>query len=179
MPVLSISLPKLPREKVKISAEGGDYGSYGLGFNAQIGNEKFTNSLQANSASSEGYMFNTDYEIRNVFYQGKTEYQKRRCKSTGGFSEKEIRSQWFYASSAATKQYEETQASIVSVAHQQTFGKLKLNSNVYWRRGQDMYLYDRWNPDFYRNMHIGNNVGGRSEFQLSVGVGNNQELVLN
>ncbi|WP_288444896.1 TonB-dependent receptor [uncultured Chryseobacterium sp.] len=170
--VINIVTKTTPGKKVKISAEGGDYGSYGLGFNAQIGNEKFTNSLQANSASSEGYMFNTDYEIRNVFYQGKLNIKNGDVRVQAGFSEKKFGANGFYASSAATKQYEETQASIVSVAHQQTFGKLKLNSNVYWRRGQDMYLYDRWNPDFYRNMHIGNNVGGEvnSSYQWGLGI---------
>ncbi|WPO89000.1 TonB-dependent receptor plug domain-containing protein [Chryseobacterium sp. HR92] len=169
--VINIITKAVPGKKVKISADGGDFGTYGLGFNAQIGNEKFTNSLQANSASSEGYMFNTDYEIRNVFYQGKLNIKNGDVRVQAGFSEKKFGANGFYASSAATKQYEETQASIVSVAHQQTFGKLKLNSNVYWRRGQDMYLYDRWNPGFYRNMHIGNNVGGEVNSIYQWGLG--------
>ncbi|MCE4064383.1 TonB-dependent receptor [Chryseobacterium gleum] len=169
--VINIITKTTPGKKVKISAEGGDYGSYGLGFNAQMGNEKFTNTLQANSASSEGYMFNTDYEIRNVFYQGKLNIKNGDVKVQAGFSEKKFGANGFYASSSATKQYEETQASIVSVAHQQTFGKLKLNSNVYWRRGQDMYLYNRWDPDFYRNMHIGNNVGGEVNSSYQWGLG--------
>jgi vitamin B12 transporter len=169
--VINIITKTTPGKRVKISADGGDYSTYGLGFNAQIGNEKFTNSLQANSASSEGYMFNTDYEIRNVFYQGKLNIKNGDVRVQAGFSEKKFGANGFYASSAATKQYEETQASIVSVVHQQTFGKLKLNSNVYWRRGQDMYLYDRWNPDFYRNMHIGNNVGGEVNSSYQWGLG--------
>ncbi|MDR3025486.1 TonB-dependent receptor domain-containing protein [Chryseobacterium sp.] len=169
--VINIITKTVPGKKVKISAEGGDFSTYGIGFNAQLGNEKFTSSLQANSASSEGYMFNTDYEIRNVFYQGKLNIKNGDVRVQAGFSEKKFGANGFYASSAATKQYEETQASIVSVAHQQTFGKLKLNSNVYWRRGQDMYLYDRWNPDFYRNMHIGNNVGGEVNSSYQWGLG--------
>jgi len=169
--VINIITKAVPGKKVKISAEGGDFSTYGLGFNAQIGNEKFTNSLQANSASSEGYMFNTDYEIRNVFYQGKLNIKNGDVRVQAGFSEKKFGANGFYASSAATKQYEETQASIVSVAHQQTFGKLKLNSNIYWRRGQDMYLYNRWDPDFYRNMHIGNNVGGEVNSSYQWGLG--------
>jgi iron complex outermembrane receptor protein len=48
---------------------------------------------------------------------------------------------------------------------------MKLNSNVYWRRGQDMYLYDRWNPEIYRNMHIGNNVGGEVNSSYQWGLG--------
>jgi vitamin B12 transporter len=169
--VINIITKTTPGKRVKISADGGDYSTYGLGFNAQIGNEKFTNSLQANSASSEGYMFNTDYEIRNVFYQGKLNIKNGDVRVQAGFSEKKFGANGFYASSTATKQYEETQASIVSVAHQQTFGKLKLNSNVYWRRGQDMYLFDRWNPDIYRNMHIGNNVGGEVNSSYQWGLG--------
>jgi vitamin B12 transporter len=160
-----------PGKRVKISAEGGDYETYGFGFNAQLGNEKFSNSLEANSASSQGYMYNTDYEIRNVFYQSKLNIKNGDLKLQAGFSEKKFGANGFYASKDAKEQYEETQASIVSVAHQQKFGDLKINSNVYWRRGQDMYLYDRNKPDGYRNMHIGNNVGGEvnSSYQWRLG----------
>ncbi|MDM1555461.1 MULTISPECIES: TonB-dependent siderophore receptor [Chryseobacterium] len=158
-------------KKVKISAEGGDYSSYRLGFNAQMGNEKFSNTLQANSSGSEGYMYNTDYEIRNVFYQGKLNIKNGDLRLQAGFSEKKFGANGFYASKTAIDQYEEMQASIVSIAHQQTFGKLKINSNVYWRRGQDMYLYKRQNPSFYRNMHIGNNVGGEVNSSYQWGLG--------
>ncbi|MFZ4928322.1 TonB-dependent receptor plug domain-containing protein [Chryseobacterium sp. Mn2064] len=169
--VINIITRTTPGKRVKISAEGGDYGSYGLGFNAQMGNEKFSNSLQANSAASEGYMYNTDYEIRNVFYQGKLNIKNGDLRLQAGFSEKKFGANGFYSSKAATEQYEETQASIVSLAHQQHFGKLKLNSNVYWRRGQDMYLFNRQNPSIYRNMHIGNNVGGEVNSSYQWGLG--------
>ncbi|MFC3757686.1 TonB-dependent receptor plug domain-containing protein [Chryseobacterium tructae] len=158
-------------KKIKISAEGGDYSSYRLGFNAQMGNEKFANTLQANTSGSEGYMYNTDYEIRNVFYQGKLNIKNGDLRLQAGFSEKKFGANGFYASKSAVDQYEEMQASIVSIAHQQTFGKLKINSNVYWRRGQDMYLYTRQNPNGYRNMHIGNNVGGEVNSSYQWGLG--------
>ncbi|MET3535160.1 TonB-dependent receptor plug domain-containing protein [Chryseobacterium limigenitum] len=160
-----------PGKRVKISAEGGDYETYGLGLNASIGNEKFSNSIQANSASSEGYMHNTDYEIRNVFYQSKLAIKDGDIKLQAGFSEKKFGANGFYSSPLATEQYEETQASVVSLAHQQTFGKFRLNSNVYWRRGQDMYLFNREKPEIYRNMHIGNNVGGEVNSSYQWGLG--------
>ncbi|SDM00372.1 TonB-dependent receptor plug domain-containing protein [Chryseobacterium taihuense] len=147
-------------KNVKISANAGDYETYGFGFNANVGNEKFSNSLQANSNSSQSYRYNTDFEIRNVFYQNQLNIKNGSLKMQAGFSEKKFGANGFYASPLATEQYEELQASIMSVAHQQSFGKFKLNSNVYWRRGQDMYLFNRQKPEIYRNMHIGNNVGG-------------------
>nr|WP_315027942.1 TonB-dependent receptor [uncultured Chryseobacterium sp.] len=169
--VINIITKPSPGKRVKISAEGGDYSSYALGFNAQMGNEKFSNSLQANSSASQGYMYNTDYEIRNVFYQGKLNIKDGDLRLQAGFSEKKFGANGFYSSSKATEQYEEMQASIVSIAHQQTFGKLKLSSNAYWRRGQDMYLFNRQKPEIYRNMHIGNNVGGEvnSSYQWALG----------
>lgn len=147
-------------KKVKISANAGDYETYGFGFNANIGNEKFSNSLQANSNSSQGYRDNTDFEIRNVFYQNQLKIKNGSLRLQAGFSEKKFGANGFYSSPAAKDQYEELQASVISIAHQQDFGKFKLNSNVYWRRGQDMYLFNREKPEIYRNMHIGNNVGG-------------------
>ncbi len=88
--VINIITKTTPGKRVKISAEGGDYGSYSLGFNAQMGNEKFSNTLQANSNASEGYMYNTDYEIRNVFYQGKLNIKNGDLKFQAGFSEKKF-----------------------------------------------------------------------------------------
>lgn len=160
-----------PGKRVKINAEAGDYETYGLGLNAQLGNEKFSNSLQANSSASQGYMHNTDYEIRNIFYQSKLNIKDGNIRLQAGFSEKKFGANGFYASKAATEQYEETQASVISLSHQQKFGNLKLNSNVYWRRGQDMYLYNREKPEIYRNMHIGNNVGGEVNSTYDWGLG--------
>ncbi|WP_394666191.1 TonB-dependent receptor plug domain-containing protein [uncultured Chryseobacterium sp.] len=169
--VINVITKTNPGKRVKISAEGGDYETYGFGVNAQLGNEKFSNSLQANSAGSQGYMYNTDYEIRNVFYQSKLNIKDGDIRLQAGFSEKKFGANGFYASKAATEQYEETQASIVSLAHQQRFGKMKLSSNVYWRRGQDMYLFNKQKPEIYRNMHIGNNVGGEVNSTYEWGLG--------
>jgi vitamin B12 transporter len=169
--VINIITKINPGKRVKISAEAGDYETYGLGLNAQLGNEKFSNSLQANSSSSQGYMYNTDYEIRNIFYQNKLNIKNGDLRLQAGFSEKKFGANGFYSSPKAVDQYEEVQASIISLAHQQTFGKLKLNSNVYWRRGQDMYLYNREKPEIYRNMHIGNNVGGEINSSYEWGLG--------
>lgn len=79
-----------PGKRVKINAEAGDYETYGLGLNAQLGNEKFSNSLQANSSASQGYMHNTDYEIRNIFYQSKLNIKDGNIRLQAGFSEKSL-----------------------------------------------------------------------------------------
>ncbi|PJJ66819.1 TonB-dependent receptor plug domain-containing protein [Chryseobacterium geocarposphaerae] len=160
-----------PGKKVKINAEAGDFETYGLGLSAHSGGEKFSNSLNMSSNSSQGYMHNTDYDIRNIFYQSQLKIKDGDIRLQAGFSEKKFGANGFYSSAAATEQYEELQASIISLAHRQSFGKFKLNSNVYWRRGQDMYLFNRQKPEIYRNMHIGNNVGGEVNSSYDWGLG--------
>lgn len=169
--VINIVTKTSAEENVRVSAEGGDFATYRLGLSSHFGTEKISHNLSINSGESEGYRHNTDYKIRNIFYQNSANIKNGKIGFQAGFSEKKFGANGFYASPLATEQYEETQASIVSVNHQQKFGKFGLNSNIYWRRGQDMYVYNRQNPSLYRNMHIGNNVGGEinSSYQSAVG----------
>ena len=147
-------------EKVKIKAEGGDFQTYALGLVSSFGTDKFQNLLQTTSTGSQGYKHNTDYTVRNVFYQGKIPLNNGSFGVQAGFSEKKFGANGFYASRKATEQYEEVQTSLVSFNYAQKFQHFALNSSVYWRRGQDMYLYNRQKPEIYRNMHITHNIGG-------------------
>ncbi|OJX28577.1 MAG: TonB-dependent receptor [Chryseobacterium sp. 36-9] len=172
--VINIVTKSSAEEKVTIKAQGGDFKTYDLSASATFGSEKFTNLLTVSNGASDGYRYNTDYQIRNVFYQNKLKLNEGSLSLQAGFSEKKFGANGFYASPTYTNQYEETQASVVSLQYQQQFGKLSLNSSLYWRRGQDMYLLKRDNPAFYRNMHIGNNAGGtvNLSYESSLGITN-------
>lgn len=169
--VINIVTKSSSEEQVTIKAQGGDFKTYDLSASATFGSEKFTNLFTISNGASDGYRFNTDYQIRNFFYQNKLKLNEGSLSLQAGFSEKKFGANGFYASPAAINQYEETQASVVSLQYQQRFDKLSVNSSIYWRRGQDMYLYTRQNPAGYRNMHIGNNVGGtvNATYESSLG----------
>ena len=169
--VINIVTKSSSEEQVTIKAQGGDFKTYDLSASATFGSEKFTNLFTISNGASDGYRFNTDYQIRNFFYQNKLKLNDGSLSLQAGFSEKKFGANGFYASPTAINQYEETQASVVSLQYQQRFDKLSVNSSVYWRRGQDMYLFIRQNPSYYRNMHIGNNVGGtvNATYESSLG----------
>ncbi len=169
--VINIVTKSSSEEQVTIKAQGGDFKTYDLSASATFGSEKFTNLFSISNGASDGYRFNTDYQIRNFFYQNKLKLNEGSLSLQAGFSEKKFGANGFYASPSAINQYEETQASVVSLQYQQKFNNLSINSSVYWRRGQDMYLYTRSNPAGYRNMHIGNNVGGtvNASYESSLG----------
>ncbi|KFC21886.1 TonB-dependent receptor plug domain-containing protein [Epilithonimonas lactis] len=169
--VINIVTKSSSEEQVTIKAQGGDFKTYDLSASATFGSEKFTNLFTISNGASDGYRFNTDYQIRNFFYQNKLKLNDGSLSLQAGFSEKKFGANGFYASPTAINQYEETQASVVSLQYEQRFDKLSVNSSVYWRRGQDMYLFIRQNPSYYRNMHIGNNVGGtvNATYESSLG----------
>ncbi|MGZ5197550.1 MAG: TonB-dependent receptor, partial [Kaistella sp.] len=158
-------------ENVTISASGGDFETYSLGIGANFGSGKISNFIQVNSSASDGYRYNTDYKINNIFYQNEIALKNGNLKFQAGIQEKKFGANGFYASPNAVDQYEETQASIVSLGLNKNFNNFKLHSNLYWRRGQDMYEYIRNKPEIYRNMHIGNNVGAEVNGTYHSGLG--------
>lgn len=170
--VINIITKPVAGKSVKVSAEGGDYKTYDFGFNANVGTEKFSNLFQAHTSASDGYRFNTDYKINNVYYQNNLKIKNGSLSLQAGFSEKKFGANGFYSSPKAINQYEETQASVVSVSHQQTFNRVSINSNIAWRRGQDLYLFNRIKPEVYRNIHLGNNISAQlnGSYESKLGV---------
>lgn len=170
--VINIITKTSSQEQVTVKAQGGDFKTYDLSASGTFGTEKFTNLFQVSSGASDGYRYNTDYKIQNYFYQSKLKISNGSIGLQAGFSEKKFGANGFYASPAYTNQYEEMQSSVVSLQYEQKFSNLSVNSSVYWRRGQDMYLLKRENPSFYRNMHIGNNVGGtvNASYESPIGI---------
>lgn len=157
--VINIVTKLNAENKVKVSVEGGDFGTYSLGTTARFGRGKLNNLFQISRSASDGYRHNTDSEITNVYYENRIDIHNGEIGLQGGFVEKKFGANGFYASPLATEQYEEVQASVVALKYRQKFNRWSLNANTFWRRGQDMYLYNREKPEIYRNMHIGNTYG--------------------
>ena len=194
--VINIITKPSSDENIVFTASGGDFKTYSLGVGANFGNERSSNFIQVNSNNSDGYRYNTDYKINNIFYQNRYKIENGNVNFQAGIQEKKFGANGFYATPSAKDQYEETQASIVSLGIDKNYEKWGLNSSVYWRRGQDIYEYIRNKPEIYRNMHIGNNLGAelngsyrsdlgttglglelRKEFLASNNLGNRERFV--
>ncbi len=108
---------------------------------------------------SEGYRYNTDYDITNILYQNEFNIAGFKTSLFGGFTERKFGANGFYASANFRDQYEEIQTSLVGLQSTIANGNWIHKPRLYWRRNQDMYVFVRSNPSIYRNMHIGNNIG--------------------
>ena len=107
---------------------------------------------------SDGYRHNTDFKKNNYFVKSTIKSNGFPVDIIASFTENKFGANGFYASPSATEQYEETQASLIGLSSSIKSQKFIISPKLYWRRGQDEYIYIRDNPSVYRNLHKTNKV---------------------
>ena len=142
-----------------VNLEAGSFGQ--LNGSVTVGKEFENSSIIAHVGilTSDGYRHNSDYENKNYLLKGVFNKKEQPIEVIATFFDKKFGANGFYASATATEQYEETQSSLFGASTTFRTEKFKITPRVYWKRGQDEYVYIRDNPSVYRNLHITNKVG--------------------
>ena len=158
--------------KVSGNIEAGSYnqlnGSITLGSNS----EKTAIIAHIGALTSDGYRVNSDYNNYNYFFKGTFNKHKQPINVIATFFDKEFGAQNFYTPpSFGLNEYEETQNSLIGVATTFKNENFKVTPRLYWRRGQDIFLLQRQNPGFYRNLHITNKVGAEANASYTSKIG--------
>ena len=142
-----------------VNIEAGSFGQ--LNGSVTVGKEFENAAIIAHVGilTSDGYRHNSDYENKNYLLKGVFNKKEQPIEVIATFFDKKFGANGFYASATATEQYEETQSSLFGASTTFRTEKFKITPRVYWKRGQDEYVYIRDNPSVYRNLHITNKVG--------------------
>lgn len=157
---------------VKFQLKGGSYNQWQGGVTFQENAENHSFILSTDRSGSEGYRYNTDFRNQNYFVKADL-YKKSGfpIQMIGSFSDRKFGANGFYASPDAKDQYEETQGSVVAFQSKIAKNQWVFKPRVYWRRGQDHYLFLRQQPEVYENWHITHKVGGAFDTSLSTSLG--------
>ena len=137
------------------------YGSFeqkNISLSTKITAENIKSLISYSGNRSDGYRHNTDFKRNNYFVKTSFNTNKSPVNIIASFNENKFGANGFYASPSATEQYEETQASLLGITTTINSEKLSITPRLYWRRGQDEYIYIRDNPSVYRNLHKTNKV---------------------
>ena len=160
--IVTKTLPKSDKKLFEVMVSNPTFGSFkqfGFLINSRLLlKEKFNAQLTFSRSKSDGYRYNTDYSNDFFFFKSEIKTKKNPINITSGFTEKKFGANGFYASPSAVDQYEETQASFIGISTVFGSEKLLIRPKLYWRRGQDEYIYIRNNPSVYRNLHITNKI---------------------
>ncbi|MDA9622839.1 TonB-dependent receptor [Flavobacteriaceae bacterium] len=137
------------------------YGSFeqkNISLSTKIIGDKIKSLISYSGNRSDGYRHNTDFKKNNYFIKTSFNSNNSPIDIIASFTENKFGANGFYASPSATEQYEETQASLLGITTTINSEKLSITPRLYWRRGQDEYIYIRDNPSVYRNLHKTNKV---------------------
>ena len=160
--IVTKTLPKSDKKLFEVMVSNPTFGSFkqfGFLINSRLLlKEKFNAQLTFSRSKSDGYRYNTDYSNDFFFFKSEIKTKKNPIIITSGFTEKKFGANGFYASPSAVDQYEETQSSFIGISTVFDSEKLLIRPKLYWRRGQDEYIYIRNNPSVYRNLHITNKI---------------------
>ena len=160
--IVTKTLTKSDKKLFEVMVSNPTFGSFkqfGFLINSRLLlKEKFNAQLTFSRSKSDGYRYNTDYTNDFFFFKSEIKTKKNPINITSGFTEKKFGANGFYASPSAVDQYEETQSSFIGISTVFDSEKLLIRPKLYWRRGQDEYIYIRNNPSVYRNLHITNKI---------------------
>ena len=149
---------------------GLNYGSYNNKKGTASFTQKFDNGgvmASVGYQDSDGYRFNTDFENVTAFF--KADFKNYNL--TTSFTDRKFGANGFYASPDYKDQYEETQTSLVALGSTYVLDNATVKPRLYWRRNQDMYLFLRQDPSYYRNLHISNKLGAETNVVLNSSLG--------
>ena len=168
---INIVTKKKLSNTVAVNIEKGSFGQ--LNGSVTAGKEFENSSVIAHVGvlASDGYRYNSDYNNKNYLLKGVFNKKKQPIEMLATFFDKKFGANGFYASATATEQYEETQSSLLGVSTTFKTEKFKITPRIYWKRGQDEYVYIRDNPGVYRNLHITNKVGAETNASYSSDIG--------
>lgn len=153
-------ITKTPDEPfAQFQAQAGENGLGGVKFSASMPKGKMRHYISFSKDFSQGYRYNTDYDINNFFYQAERDLGESSLHFMAGYTERAFGANGFYASPNFTQQYEEVQTSLTALELRVRKNDWTITPRLYWRRNQDEYIFVRSNPSLYRNLHIGNVAG--------------------
>jgi len=143
---------------LKVDLEGGEHllNSEKISSNFTIKNSNHL--LSVTHSSSSGYVENTDFENKNIFYSGRVSNNKSEGILQIGYTDKRFGANSFY-SAKYSNQYEETQTLLTSFSAKTNVGKFQLEPKAYFRRHNDRFLLFRDKPGLNSNYHT-NDVFG-------------------
>ena len=161
-------ITKSPEEPFfKVQASGGENSTWGAKLSGAFQTGGINHYLSAARDESDGYKYNTDYEISNYFYQADITLGGGKMQVMSGFSERKFGANGFYASPDFMDQYEEVQTSLASAKYSLPLSdQVFFKASTYWRRNRDEYIFVRQDPSIYRNLHFNHNLGADANVSI-------------
>jgi len=137
-------------KNLKIKLSGGENGFINSSISKSIPIKNTVNYISATYKKSDGYIKNTDFDSKNIFFQNTTKLNNNTAINLqAGYNNKAFGACNFYTNKYPN-QFEETKTTFAN-AKITTGSDIKFSANAYWRRNQDRFELFREDADYYTN----------------------------
>ena len=138
-----------PANNIGVHAEGGSYGSAGLGANLNVLSKGVRNRLSSDYFHTDGATLNSSFNRTRLFYQGRFSDDYCRLSWFASYSGQKYGANTFY-SAKYSNQWEEGQRYMAAVTGESLLGAIKLHSSASFVRNYDHF-------QLIRNSSVGEN----------------------
>jgi iron complex outermembrane receptor protein len=169
---INIVTKKTLTNSLSTNIETGSFGQLNGNVTAGTELENSSHIMHFGKVSSEGYRTNSDYDNTNYFLKSVFNKKAQAIEMIATFFERKFGAENFYTTNPSFNEYEETQNSLIAFTTTLRSEKFKIQPRVYWKRNQDIFLLRRFEPEFFRNIHISDKIGAEvnSSYTSSLGV---------
>jgi iron complex outermembrane receptor protein len=138
---------------LRLQSYGGSFGSAGLSVAGALPIGNYRQQLSLSFDGSDGHWYNSDYQVRNLFYEGGAQiHPAHEIRGMLGYTDRSFGANGFYTSSFPD-QWESIQTRLAAVSHTYKKEKFQLLSRAYWRQNEDEFRLKRKEPAFFQNNH--------------------------
>ena len=138
---------------LKVQGYAGDFGMKGINFAGSLPTGKYKQNLALSYDNSNGYQYNSDYKVSNIFYESGIDLnEKNSIRGMIAYTDRTFGANGFYTSSFPD-QWESIQTTLASLSHTLNLSNFYLNTRAYYRKNVDEYRLRRNEPEFYQNNH--------------------------
>ncbi len=146
--VINIITKNAEKANASVSLAGGEYGYRNTGFSYSQPINNFTNRLSFSEKASDGYMDNTDFLVRNIFYKAGLNTNRVQYDLSLGYQKKEFGANKFYTPSPTERENTEQFLANFNAFLPTRWGHLSMK--VSGRRNYDHFLIPEYK---YVNKH--------------------------
>jgi vitamin B12 transporter len=153
------------KSEAVFTAVAGENKYFDSGVSLRLPKNKSAHFFSVSKSYCDGYIDNTDFSKKNIFYHGK--FNKLSLQT--GYNASKFGATTFY-SAKYPEQYEETSTYFASLKYKGG-RKIIYSPVVYWRGHQDYYTLFRKTPEYYRNDHFTNVLGAEINARVFSAIG--------
>ncbi|MBU1095664.1 MAG: TonB-dependent receptor [Bacteroidetes bacterium] len=168
--VVNIITKKNTPSELRLESFAGQHNYYSAGISGGYGFAGFNNRLSFNRSKSDGYKRNTEFEQSTFNYTGNYSFTAGAVNLLFGFIEKDFGANSFYTS-RFPDQAEHTKTKFVNISADIGRDNFIVTPKLFWRRNDDEFVLNKFNPSFYRNRHQTNIYGAELQTTFKSNVG--------